>query len=55
MNVSFVVKKKCSSVFAPCGHKCCCSECAEKIIKDLQKKCPLCKGDIKSLVNKIFE
>ena len=23
-------EKKCSSVFAPCGHKCCCSECAEK-------------------------
>lgn len=36
------------SVFIPCGHYCCCFECAEQC-----KDCPLCRGKFTSLIRKI--
>uniref|UniRef100_H2Z945 RING-type domain-containing protein n=1 Tax=Ciona savignyi TaxID=51511 RepID=H2Z945_CIOSA len=31
-------------VFVPCGHLCCCSECA-----DGMKKCPICRDKIREM------
>jgi hypothetical protein len=41
------------SVFVPCGHKCCCEECAEKFIN--KHKCPFCKKSVESIIKKVFE
>lgn len=35
-----------SVVFAPCGHYCCCGDCA----KQLTKGCPLCRQNIGRIV-----
>ena len=29
-------------VFDPCGHVCCCKDCAEQLMTTL-KKCPMCR------------
>lgn len=34
-------------VFSPCGHYCCCSDCSKQC-----KKCPLCRGNILSMLNR---
>lgn len=34
--------EKCEVVFIPCGHMCCCQECANKEIDS----CPMCRGSI---------
>lgn len=36
---------KCDSIFLPCGHKCCCKECASKAHK-ITKRCPFCNQSI---------
>lgn len=33
---------RCEVVFVPCGHMCCCQECARQ---DMES-CPMCRGDI---------
>jgi hypothetical protein len=35
-------------VFKPCGHVCCCEECADSILGISSPKCPLCRQDLKS-------
>jgi len=35
-------------VFKPCGHVCCCEECADSILRTSSPKCPLCRQDLKS-------
>ena len=35
-------------VFKPCGHVCCCEECADSILGLSSPKCPLCRQDLKS-------
>lgn len=39
-SISFVI-------FAPCGHYCCCTGCAQQL-----KMCPMCRAEIKQLVTK---
>jgi len=34
-------------IFAPCGHYCCCNQCAVSL-----KTCPLCRANINQLVRK---
>jgi hypothetical protein len=34
-------------IFAPCGHYCCCVQCAQQV-----KKCPMCRAMISQLVDK---
>lgn len=34
--------EKCEVVFIPCGHMCCCQECANKELDS----CPMCRGSI---------
>jgi len=41
------------SVFVPCGHKCCCFECAEKFIN--KHKCPFCKKSVESIIEKVYD
>jgi len=41
------------SVFVPCGHKCCCEDCAAKFID--KHKCPFCKKSVESIIAKVFE
>lgn len=51
--VEFVVDAECcicidaapTKVFHPCGHKCCCATCAEKIAAG-NKTCPICRAEI---------
>ena len=43
------------SIFVPCGHKCCCVECAEKIFTSNRNKCPCCNVKIKFILKKIFD
>ena len=40
-------------IFAPCGHKCICKECFEKN-SNLMKTCPICRNNIQSHIDKIF-
>ncbi|XP_024876540.1 E3 ubiquitin-protein ligase cblA-like [Temnothorax curvispinosus] len=44
-----------NQVFIPCGHICCCEECANHIMRenDYVKKCPICKEEI-STVYKVY-
>ncbi len=37
-------------VFAPCGHYCCCKQCALQIKFDCGAKCPICRGHIDEVV-----
>ena len=39
-------------VFAPCGHYCCCRECATQIKYSNKAKCPMCRSHISEIVNK---
>ena len=41
--------KKITTAFIPCGHLCCCFECAKKC----KKKCPMCRKSNKS-IQKIY-
>jgi hypothetical protein len=41
------------SVFVPCGHMCCCPECAEKFIN--KHKCPMCKKTVESIIKQVFD
>ena len=41
--------KKITTAFIPCGHLCCCYECAKKC----KKKCPMCRKSNKS-IQKIY-
>ena len=34
-------------IFAPCGHYCCCSKCAQKL-----SNCPICRAKVQQLVTK---
>lgn len=40
-----------NQVFIPCGHICCCEDCANHIMRESGnvKKCPICKGEISSM------
>jgi len=40
-------------VFDPCGHKCCCSKCAQEVMKK-SKVCCMCRTPIKSVIQ-VFE
>ena len=40
-----------SVVFAPCGHYCCCGDCATKV-KNSQGKCVLCRKQIAQIVQR---
>ena len=42
--------KKITTAFIPCGHLCCCFECAKKC----KKKCPMCRKSNKS-IQKIYK
>ena len=40
-------------VFAPCGHYCCCGDCAKIIHSSSGKsKCPMCRTPITNVVNR---
>jgi hypothetical protein len=34
-------------IFAPCGHYCCCTQCAKQVTK-----CPMCRANIVQLVDR---
>jgi len=39
-------------VFAPCGHYCCCSECATFIHHGSKPDCPMCRTKISQVVKR---
>ena len=41
-------------VLVPCGHKCVCNNCG-KIIREKDKKCPICKVNIIGKLDKIID
>ena len=41
-------------ILVPCGHKCVCDKC-EKIIKERDKKCPICKQAIIGTLQKVID
>eukprot|EP00808_Paulinella_micropora_P010575 g72662.t1 len=41
-------------VFAPCGHRCCCAECATELRQGGQS-CPICRVKIESVVQRVFD
>lgn len=44
-----------STVFAPCGHMCCCEECAETIYNfpDGRAICPMCRSELDSVIRNV--
>jgi hypothetical protein len=43
-----------ATVFQPCGHFCCCQECAKSIKRDPdrdRRRCPICKSKIENRIN----
>lgn len=38
-----------TTAIVPCGHKCMCKKCAD-IVRSTHKLCPICRGDIQSLL-----
>lgn len=42
------------SVFVPCGHRCCCYDCAE-IVKTKFNKCSLCSSNILYVLKKVYD
>jgi hypothetical protein len=40
-----------NTVFNDCGHKCVCSECADKIKTYYINKCPICRKEIISVIH----
>lgn len=43
------------TLFLPCKHLVCCSECSDKIFKnDNNKKCPVCTANIENKIDKIY-
>lgn len=43
-----------AKIFAPCGHKCCCDECVEKIMA-IHQPCPLCRQIITEVRHYVLE
>eukprot|EP00808_Paulinella_micropora_P012488 g63348.t1 len=41
------------AVFAPCGHRCCCAECAREL-KQKGDTCPICRKEIQSVAERVF-
>eukprot|EP00808_Paulinella_micropora_P015321 g4741.t1 len=41
-------------VFAPCGHRCCCAECATEL-RQGGRPCPICRVKIESVVQRVFD
>ena len=42
------------SIFVPCGHRCCCYNCA-LIIFEVHKKCPRCNTASTCIIKKVYE
>lgn len=42
------------SVFVPCGHRCCCIDCAINVYEKFGK-CSLCSTKIDCLLKKVFD
>ena len=38
-------------VIQPCGHVCICRDCADTIMENIDRKCPICRGRIKRIQN----
>ncbi|XP_036145385.1 E3 ubiquitin-protein ligase cblA-like [Monomorium pharaonis] len=49
------INTKSNQVFIPCGHICCCEDCANYIMQESDdvKKCPICKKQI-SAIYKVY-
>lgn len=45
----FCMERDPISIFRPCGHKCCCSECTTQI-RDANMNCPLCRSAIDNVM-----
>jgi len=50
----YCLEKPKEVVFVPCGHKCCCKEDGKNLYEKNQS-CPICKGEIKFVLEKIYE
>eukprot|EP00808_Paulinella_micropora_P003778 g65030.t1 len=42
------------AVFAPCGHRCCCAECATEL-RQGGRPCPICRVKIEIVVQRVFD
>ena len=51
----FCLENKSESVFIPCGHRCVCFKCGEKIMKSNNKKCPICQEEAFYLLKKVYD
>ena len=51
----FCLENKSESVFIPCGHRCVCFKCGEKIMKSQNKKCPICQEEAFYLLKKVYD
>ena len=52
---SICMENKSESVFIPCGHRCVCFNCGDKIINSQNKKCPICQEEASFLLKKVFD
>ena len=41
-----------TAIFAPCGHKCCCNQCASSLAN---QTCPMCRARFTSIVKQVYE
>ena len=38
-------------IIQPCGHVCICRDCADTIMENVDRKCPICRGRMKKIQN----
>ena len=48
------LSKEIEWILVPCGHKCVCQDCG-RIIKERDKKCPICKQEIIGALDKVID
>ena len=43
--------EKVEIIIQPCGHACTCRDCANVIMQNVERKCPICRHSIKKIQN----
>lgn len=41
--------------FSPCGHRCCCMHCARMLLQRSIAECPICRREIESITERIYQ
>lgn len=56
-NCAVCMARGATSILAPCGHRCCCRDCAGALQRGGagSPRCPICRALIESVVHRIFD